>query len=45
MLSGRGEEKDKIEAFESGADDYVTTPFSLLELRARISIILKRKQI
>jgi len=45
MLSEKGEVKDRIEAFESGADDYVTTPFSLLELRARISIILKRKQI
>jgi DNA-binding response OmpR family regulator len=44
MLSEKGEVKDRIEAFESGADDYVTTPFSLLELKARIETILRRKQ-
>ena len=45
MLGERGEVKDRIEAFESGADDYVTTPFSLLELKVRIGMILKRKRI
>jgi DNA-binding response OmpR family regulator len=45
MLSEKGEVKYRIEAFESGADDYVTTPFSLLELKARIGTILRRKQI
>lgn len=45
MLSERGEIKDRIEAFESGADDYVTTPFSLLELKVRIGMVLRRKQI
>ena len=45
MLSEKGEVKDRIEAFESGADDYVTTPFSLLELKARIGMVLRRVQI
>jgi two-component system, OmpR family, alkaline phosphatase synthesis response regulator PhoP len=45
MLSEKGEARDRIEAFESGADDYVTTPFSFLELKARICMILRRKRI
>lgn len=45
MLSERGEIKDRIEAFESGADDYVTTPFSLLELKVRIGMVLRRRRI
>lgn len=45
MLSEKGEVKDRIEAFKSGADDYVITPFSFLELKARIGMILRRKQI
>ena len=44
MLCEMGEVKDRIEAFESGVDDYVTTPVSLLELKARISKILRRNQ-
>ncbi len=42
MLSARGEEYDKINGFESGADDYVEKPFSPKELMLRISAILKR---
>lgn len=42
VLSERGEVKNRIEAFESGVDDYVTTPFNPLELRARVGMILKR---
>ena len=42
MLSEGNVVKDKVEAFESGADDYVTTPFNSLELRAKVEMILKR---
>lgn len=45
MLSERAEVKDRVEAFESGADDYVTTPFDLPELKARIGTILRHKRI
>lgn len=42
MLSARGEEYDKLHAFETGADDYVTKPFSPKEVMARVGAILKR---
>lgn len=42
MLTARGDEFDKVHGFEMGADDYVTKPFSINELLARISAILKR---
>ena len=42
FLSARGEEDDRIDGLESGADDYVTKPFSLKELAARANSILKR---
>jgi two-component system, OmpR family, KDP operon response regulator KdpE len=42
ILSARGEEPDKIAALEGGADDYVTKPFGLGELRARIEALLRR---
>lgn len=42
MLTARGEEGDKIRGLESGADDYVTKPFSLRELGARIKAVLRR---
>lgn len=42
MLTARSMEYDKIEGFDSGADDYVTKPFSLKELAARIKAVLKR---
>ena len=42
MLSARGEEYDKLFGFEIGADDYVTKPFSLEEVVARIRAILRR---
>ena len=45
VLSERGEVKNKVEAFESGVDDYVTTPFNPLELRARVGMILRRTHI
>ncbi len=42
VLSARGSERDKVEALEAGADDYVTKPFGLAELRARIAALLRR---
>ena len=42
MLSARGEEYDKINGFEFGADDYVVKPFSPRELMLRVEAILKR---
>jgi len=42
MLSARGEEFDKISAFEFGVDDYVVKPFSPKELMLRIDAIMKR---
>jgi DNA-binding response OmpR family regulator len=43
MLTARTEEADKLLGFELGADDYVTKPFSMKELLARIKAILKRR--
>lgn len=43
VLSVRGEEKTKVEALDSGADDYVTKPFGMDELLARIRATLRRK--
>ena len=42
MLTARGEEADKVRGLESGADDYVTKPFSTRELTARIHAVLRR---
>jgi DNA-binding response OmpR family regulator len=42
MLSARGEEYDKLHAFELGVDDYVTKPFSPKEVIARINAVAKR---
>jgi two-component system, OmpR family, phosphate regulon response regulator PhoB len=42
MLTARGEERDKVTGLESGADDYVTKPFSPRELLARIQAVLRR---
>ena len=42
MLTARVQEAEKILAFESGADDYVTKPFGTKELRARIKALLRR---
>ena len=43
MLSARGEEYDKLRAFELGVDDYVTKPFSPKEVIARINAVSKRQ--
>ena len=42
ILTARGEEADKVMGFRLGADDYVTKPFGVLELLARVSAILRR---
>lgn len=42
ILSARNLEADKLEGFRLGADDYVTKPFSVMELLARISALLRR---
>lgn len=44
MLSARGEEYDKLFAFEIGVDDYVTKPFSPKEVMARIHAVTKRRK-
>lgn len=45
LLTARAEEQDKVTGLEGGADDYVTKPFSPLELRARIAAVLRRTAI
>jgi two-component system phosphate regulon response regulator PhoB len=42
MLTARGEESDRVRGLETGADDYVTKPFSMSELSARIRAVLRR---
>ena len=45
MLSARGTEFDKLFGFEVGVDDYVTKPFSPVELMARIKVVISRKPV
>lgn len=42
MLTARGEESDRIRGLDTGADDYVTKPFSTIELMARVRAVLRR---
>ncbi len=42
MLTARGDELDKIRGLDMGADDYITKPFSVKELQARIKAVLRR---
>jgi DNA-binding response OmpR family regulator len=44
MLTAKAQESDKIRGFEVGADDYVTKPFSVAELIARINAIFRRQE-
>ena len=44
MITARGEELDRVLGLELGADDYVTKPFSVRELMARIKAVLRRAQ-
>ena len=45
MLTARSENADLLMGFESGADDYVTKPFNILELKARVRALLRRSAI
>ena len=45
MLTARTEEIDKIIGLETGADDYITKPFSIRELIARVKAILRRTEL
>ncbi len=42
LLTAKTEDMDKLMGFESGADDYITKPFNILELKARIRALLRR---
>ncbi|MBC8476762.1 MAG: response regulator transcription factor [Dehalococcoidia bacterium] len=42
MVTARGDEREKIQGFDAGADDYVTKPFSSRELSARVRAVLRR---
>jgi DNA-binding response OmpR family regulator len=44
MLTARSEEADKVLGFDAGADDYLTKPFGILELSARVKALLKRSK-
>jgi two-component system, OmpR family, KDP operon response regulator KdpE len=43
MVSVRGQEEIKVQCLENGADDYITKPFSAVELTARVQAVLRRK--
>ena len=42
MLTAKSEDSDKLMGFECGADDYITKPFNILELKARVRALLRR---
>ncbi|NBK97708.1 MAG: response regulator transcription factor [Erysipelotrichia bacterium] len=45
IVSARGEEKEKVDALDNGADDFITKPFHLGELLARIRVALRKKKV
>lgn len=45
MLTAKGDDMDVLMGFENGADDYITKPFNIIELKARMKAILRRTQI
>jgi two-component system KDP operon response regulator KdpE len=44
VLSARGQESDKVTALDQGADDYLTKPFGMAELLARLRVVLRRSR-
>lgn len=44
MLTAKGDDMDKILGFENGADDYITKPFNILEVKARMKAIFRRNK-
>jgi DNA-binding response OmpR family regulator len=45
MLTAKGEEQDRVQGLDLGADDYLTKPFSATELLARVRAVLRRSQL
>jgi two-component system KDP operon response regulator KdpE len=45
VLSARGQEADKVAALDQGADDYLTKPFGMAELLARLRVVLRRAHV
>ncbi|MBR2879586.1 MAG: response regulator transcription factor [Oscillospiraceae bacterium] len=45
MLTAKGDDTDKLIGFEYGADDYITKPFNILELKARVRALLRRSSV
>ena len=45
MLTAKADDMDKLMGFEQGADDYLTKPFNILELKARVRALLRRTQV
>ncbi len=45
VVSARGQEREKVEALDSGADDYLTKPFSIAELLARVRVALRHRNL
>ena len=45
MLTARGQETDRVVGLELGADDYLTKPFSMREVIARVRALLRRAQV
>lgn len=42
ILSGKDKEEDQVDGLDLGADDYITKPFSVVDVRARVNVLLRR---